>query len=99
MLVTVDSEKQIGDEAGKNLNHNSVPASGNKVIDFQMAFPPSKEFLNVPSELVDHGDLFSREIISIGGHPEVDSIDVIPDKAQSFLCLVDSGVPNKTIAS
>ena len=53
LLTAIDSKQEVSDQAGKYLDHQSILASGNQMVDFEMAFPPGKEFLDVPSELVN----------------------------------------------
>ena len=45
--MTINRQQQIGDRAGKNLNHQSVFTSCNQVIDFQVYFPPGEEIFDI----------------------------------------------------
>jgi hypothetical protein len=59
LFTAINSKQQIGDQAGEYLNHEAILASGNQMVDFEMAFPPGKELLYVPSEFVNEGNLLS----------------------------------------
>jgi hypothetical protein len=53
LFTTVNSEKQISDQTGQDLDHQAVLASRDQMVYFEMAFPPGKEFLDVPSQLIN----------------------------------------------
>jgi len=44
------------------------------VIDLQVAFPPAKENLYVPPELISEGNLLGGEIVEIGGDPIISKL-------------------------
>jgi hypothetical protein len=60
--MAVNGYEKIGDKSREYLHHQAVPASGKKMIDFEMLLPPAKEFLNVPAELINLRHLFCGEI-------------------------------------
>jgi len=41
--MAVNGQQQLGNEPCRDLHHQAVSASGNQIIDAQMAFPPGKE--------------------------------------------------------
>jgi hypothetical protein len=53
LFGTVNSHEQVCDQASKDLDHNSISASRNEMVNVETLFPLSKEFLNFPSQLVD----------------------------------------------
>jgi hypothetical protein len=42
------------------------------MIALQMAFPPTEEKFDVPSELIGEGNLLGGEILAIGSNPVID---------------------------
>ena len=55
LFVAVYSQKKISDEAGEDLNHQAILASGKQVIHFKVPFPPCKKTFNVPAEFIYRG--------------------------------------------
>ena len=90
MLVAVDGQQQIGDQASQNLNHQAVGTACNQVVDFQVSFPPSEEIFNVPAQLVSLGDLFASQIMAVGSYPVFGAVDLIADQSQRGLALIDT---------
>lgn len=71
-----------------------------------MPFPPGKEGFDLPTQLVDLGDLFDSEIKTVGANPIGFALDRVTDKAKWGLCLIhpfstkkDLGVIKDDIAS
>ena len=64
-LVEIDDQKEIGNQSREQLHQDSVRISGDKVIDLQMFFPPGEERFNLPSQRINKGDLFSRQVLPI----------------------------------
>ena len=58
LVLTVDSQEELGDETRQNLDHHLVLASGKRLVNFEEPFPPGDEFFNLPAELIGKGDLF-----------------------------------------
>jgi hypothetical protein len=57
LLPAIDGKQEVGDQAGKDLHHWAILSPGDQMVDSEVAFPPCKEFLYVPSELVNESDL------------------------------------------
>ena len=58
LLMAMDSQQEISNQPGKNLHHKAILAPGNQMVNSEVAFPPCEEFLDIPSEFVNKGDLF-----------------------------------------
>jgi hypothetical protein len=43
LLIQVDHQEQIGDQAGQELHQQTLGAPGDQVIDIEMAFPPREK--------------------------------------------------------
>ena len=65
LFGTVNSHEQVCDQAGKDLDHNSISASRNEMVNVETLFPPGKEFLDFPSQFVDSRDLFCCQIHAV----------------------------------
>ena len=91
MFVTINCKKEIGYETAKYLCHESVFGSCDKVINFEMAFPPAEKDFNVPSELIHRCYLFSREVVSVCGNPVHLIINAVANYPQFLRCLVEFG--------
>jgi hypothetical protein len=88
LLPAVNGQQQIGDETSKNLNHETVFASGNQVIYLEVAFPPDEESLYVPAKFINLGHFFSCQVVSVGCYPIFLAVNTVTNKAQFFLSLV-----------
>ena len=88
LLMAIDREQEIGDQTGKHLDHETMAASGNEMVYFEMPLPPGKKRFYVPTQLVDQGYLFSGEIKPIRSNPIGFAFDRVADKAQRGLCLI-----------
>jgi len=64
LFMTIDSQKEIGDESGQ-------------MINFEMSLPPSEKLLNIPTKLVDNGNLLSSQVKAICGNPELFVSDLV----------------------
>src|SRR5208283_2922061 len=53
-----------------------------------MAFPPTEEDLEVPSEFIGEGDLLCGEIMAIRGNPVIDVCHTITDQTDFFFRLI-----------
>ncbi len=95
MVITIDCKKQIGYKATEYLCHKSLFASCDKVIDFEMAFPPAEKYFNVPTELIDGCDFFRREVKSVRGNPIYFIINAVANNPQLLFCLIDSSSAKK----
>lgn len=69
LFMAIDSQQEISDESGQDLDHQTVPASCNKMIDFEMSLPPSEKLLNIPTKLINKGNLLSSQVKAICGNP------------------------------
>ena len=85
VLMAMNGEQQIGNEACKNLYHQAIATSCNQMVDAQMAFPPGKEVFDVPPELIGLSYLFGRQISAICGYPVISAINVVSDQPYRFL--------------
>ncbi len=56
LLTAIDGKQEIGDQP-EVFGPLTILASGNQMVDSEVAFPPSKEYLYVPSELVNKSNL------------------------------------------
>jgi len=88
LLPTVDSKQQIGNESAKQLNHETVSASGNQVVHLEVPFPPVEKGLYVPAQLINLSHFFSSQIVTVGCNPKIFAVDTVANKAQLFLSLV-----------
>lgn len=59
------------------------------MIDLKMKFPPSKEYLNVPSEFVNRGDILGSKVMAVCCNPILFALYTISDKANGFLRLIN----------
>jgi len=53
VFVAINGKKQIGDKTSKDLNHQTIFASCNEVVNLQVTFPPGKKAFDFPSELIN----------------------------------------------
>jgi hypothetical protein len=97
--VAVNGQQQISDQACQDLDHRAVGTASNQVVDFQVPFPLGKEIFDVPAQLVSLGGLFTGQIIAVGSDPVCYPLNLIADQSQRSLALIDTGVPNSTVAS
>ncbi len=67
--MAIYCQKNIGDQAGKHLDHQALTASRDEVINLEMAFPPGKEGFYLPAQLVDQSNLLGSEVKTAGGNP------------------------------
>jgi hypothetical protein len=61
------------------------------MVDSEMAFPPAKEYLYVPSELVNKSNLLCCQIMTTCGNPVFDVVDSISHDSDGLLGLIHSG--------
>lgn len=92
MLPAVYGKQQIGDESAKQLNHETVFASGNQVVHLQVAFPPAEEGLYAPAKLINLGHFFSRKVVSVRCYPVILAVNTVTNSSFSvwFIPLVPS---------
>jgi len=60
------------------------------MVDSEMAFPPTKEYLDVPSELINESNLLCFQVIATCGNPVFDVVDRVSDDSDGFLGLIHS---------
>ena len=89
--LAVKGQEEIGDEAGKDLHHQSVFAPGKKMIDMEMPLPPAKEGFDAPAELVHQGDLLGGQVETVGGNPVGNFFNLIANQPDRLVGLVDAG--------
>ena len=70
-ITAVDGEEEVGNQAGEELHHHAVGASGDAVIHGEVLFPPAEEGFDVPAQLIDGHDLFGGEIEPVRGQLEL----------------------------
>jgi hypothetical protein len=87
LFGTVDRHQQVGDQTGKDLDQYPLGATGDQMVNLQTFFPPGKEFLDLPPELVDGRNFFSREIHPVGDDVVRDLIYSVPNHPEGLLCL------------
>jgi len=90
VLMAIDGQQQIGDQARQDLDHEAVGTACNQVIDLQVPFPPGKEILDIPSQLVRLGDLFTGKLVAVGCNPVLDPVDLVAHQSQRCLALIDA---------
>jgi hypothetical protein len=49
--MAIDSQQEISNESYQDRDHQSVLVFRDKMIDFEMPFPPSEKLLNIPTKL------------------------------------------------
>ena len=86
--MAIYCQKNIGDQAGKHLDHQAMTASRDEVIDLEMAFPPCKEGFYLPAQLVDQSNLLGSEVKTAGGNPIGFAFNRIADQAKRGLGLI-----------
>jgi len=59
LLMAVNSQKEICNQLGKDLDHQSILTSGKEVIYIKMPFSPDEKTLDIPVELIYQCNLFS----------------------------------------
>jgi len=89
-FVTVNGQKKISNEAREYLYHQAVLASGKKMIDIEVPFPPGKEFLDVPAELINKRHLLCGQIETVGGNPVSFVVNCIANESNRLLSLIDT---------
>lgn len=97
--MTIDREQEIGDQASQHLDHETMAASGNEMVYFEMPLPPCKKRFYVPTQFVDQGYLSSGEIKPIRSNPIGLAFDRVADKTQRGLCLIPPCLPSNTLVS
>jgi len=60
--------------ARQDLDHEAVGTACDQVVDLQAPFPPGKEILDIPSQLVCLGDLFTGKLVAVGCNPVLDKL-------------------------
>jgi len=60
-----------GDQSRKDLHQQAIGAASDQMIHFEVALPPGEEGFYRPAQLVDQGNLLSRQVKSVGGNPIV----------------------------
>ena len=55
------------------------------MVDTEVAFPPAKEYLYVPSELVNKGNLICCQVMTTCGNPVFDVVDSVSHYSDGFL--------------
>lgn len=88
MLLAIDGQEEIRNQAGHDLHHKAIRAAGQAVIQLEVLFPPAEEFLDFPAGLVDQGDLFGGQITPVGGHPIFRRADAVAHQAHRLGRLV-----------
>ena len=68
-LMEIEHQQQVGNQPRQELEEYPVWISGQEMIHIQMPFPPGEEGFDLPSQGENGGDLFGRQIGSIGGYP------------------------------
>jgi len=91
MLMAINGQQEIGNESPEDLHHEAIGAAGNQGIDVQVLFPPAKEFFDLPTELINQGNICGREVKAAGGHPIVFVVHPIPHDSHRPLSLLGSG--------
>ena len=84
-FLTIDGQKQIGDQSCVYLDHESVSTSGDQMIDLQVTLPPGKKAFDFPSKLIRVSDLLGSQIPAVCGDPVIDAADVITHQANGSL--------------
>ena len=67
--MEIEHQQQVGNQPRQELEEYPVWISGQEMIHIQMPFPPGEEGFDLPSQGEHEGDLFGRQIGSIGGNP------------------------------
>lgn len=95
--MAVYRQKDIGNQAGKHLDHEPMAASGNKVIHLEVPLPPGKEALYLPAQLVYLGDLFGSEVEATGGSPVGFTLNRVTDQPQRDAGLIHPFTPQQNL--
>ena len=66
MCALVQSEQQVGDQGGQDLNAYSIFAAPHKALDVQVLLDPFEEQLNLPALFVDRRNGGGAEAKMIG---------------------------------
>ena len=67
MHVMLDNRhKAVGCDGSTDLNSNGIPRSTPELLDLKMLFQPLEEKFNLPSVLVEVGNLQGRKVECIG---------------------------------
>ena len=61
------------------------------MIHFEMAFPPGKKDFDVPTELINRGDLLGGKVKPVGGNPVFFGANPVGNHPHLFLGLVYTG--------
>ena len=96
-FMAVYRQKDIGNQAGKHLDHEPMAASGNKVIHLEVPLPPGKEALYLPAQLVYLGDLFGSEVEATGGSPVGITLNRVTDQPQRDAGLIHPFTPQQNL--
>ena len=95
LFMTIDIQEKICDESGQDLDHQAVLASCDEMVYFEMSLPPCEELLNIPTQLINEGNLFGGQIKAVCGNPVLFVFDLVPDRPQGFFSLINSLFPKK----
>jgi len=88
LLTAVNGKQQICNQSGEYLDHQTILASGNQMVDTKVAFPPSKEYLYVPSEFVNMSNFLCCQIMTTCGNPVFGIIDGVSHHSDRFFGLI-----------
>ncbi len=91
LLVTINCQKKVRNQPCENLDHEPIPTPGNQMIHFEMAFPPGKKDFDVPTELINRGDLLGGKVKPVGGNPVFFGANPVGNHPQLFFGLVYTG--------
>ena len=95
LFMTINDEKKIGNEACKDLDHEPVSASRDKMIHFEMSFPLGEEFFNIPAELVYQRNLFRGHIKTVCSNPIIVAVHSVGDQPPRHFGLIDTLLPEE----
>ncbi len=91
LFTAINGKKQVGNQAGEYLHHEAIFASGHQMVEPEVTFPPGKEFLYVPSELVNESNLPCGEVKTTCANPVSGAVDGVAHQSERLLALIDSG--------
>jgi hypothetical protein len=77
VLMAINCKEQIGDKSPIDLNHHSILTSCNKVVNPQVAFPPTEKDFDFPSEFINFSNLLPGQVSTVSCDPVVNVINSI----------------------
>ena len=100
MAAGGDAQQRVGDHRGKDLQTDGVIVVAEEAADVEMLFDPAEQQLDLPSRLVESGDLVGRTLKVIGQQGNgfaIAALDPEPAQADRELRIALAGEAHLTV--